>query len=342
MDLDCSTIQLIFLDVTNEYDLDEGDCQTKNLDALLNRLKLACVFQNACACLDADVDATNKDVYNVVRKEILRFVKPRDRYLALGSLLLKSQVFHDTYAHLDRSLIVNVPRTEHKKPYIPVATRLGHIEECDVYPFSISHQFPFVASARLLTETSDSTKREHPIQVGVDIVIYENHNPQLYDSVLEFVDAFRSSFSDAEWGDLQFCRENEHNLLRELYLRWATKEAYTKALGVGLGFNFASFDIRLGPLPYGSLWNTIVEAQNETIRFEGCVFTFEKIRPSMETWLFSFHPLSQSHGSYETQGCGCVAVGPLRKSDSINIESDWTTLPQLIQQHMPCSLNDQD
>lgn len=37
----------------------------------------------------------------------------------------------------------------------------------------------------------------------------------------------------------------QEDQLRRVYALWTTKEAYTKALGIGLGFDFSRIDVRL-------------------------------------------------------------------------------------------------
>jgi phosphopantetheinyl transferase len=38
---------------------------------------------------------------------------------------------------------------------------------------------------------------------------------------------------------------SDESKLQEFYLRWAIKEAYTKALGLGMNVEFQSFEMRL-------------------------------------------------------------------------------------------------
>jgi len=82
--------------------------------------------------------------------------------------------------------------------------------------------------------------------VGLDIVTFEDFNPCLYQSTREFLQVFQSSFTNWEWNCILAVYENgDGHMLREFYLRWAVKEAYTKALGVGMGCSFDSFETRM-------------------------------------------------------------------------------------------------
>ena len=92
-----------------------------------------------------------------ISKTVTRFVKPEDRYLALGSLLLKSRAYHQTsrvrndsenIKDDDKSKpfpVTELPRTEYRKPYIPIdgEHKIRH------HVMSVSHQFPYVGLARL-------------------------------------------------------------------------------------------------------------------------------------------------------------------------------------------------
>ena len=110
----------------------------------------------------------------------------------------------------------------------------------------MSHQFPFVGIARL---PASSQKRS--LHVGLDFAMYEAPNPKLYATTSEFLIVFKESFTPSEWGCINDSsaawfgrrRKSDEDSRREFYMRWAVKEAYTKALGFGLGHEFGKFEI---------------------------------------------------------------------------------------------------
>ena len=177
--------------------------------------------------------------------------------------------------------LVQLNQTLYKKPYIPrpahcpppeqnysryaplncapgggqddeddASALLASRTECSFYPLSISHQFPFVGMAQM----SSSQQSSPPYySLGFDIVTFDDINRRLYSSVHEFVQVFfhqmtpmeQARFSLAPSDESESSSVTDDCLLREFYLLWAMKEAYTKALGVGLGFDFASFGISM-------------------------------------------------------------------------------------------------
>lgn len=314
------------------------------------------------------------------KEDILKYVKLKDRYLALASILLKSRAFHETQngrseAHeLMPSCIVNLPRTIHNKPYIPIRSSPSPSgDEENAHPLSISHQYPFAGMVQLMMmaplsrrEQCCSEKIERlipspPLFVGFDIVVFDEINPKLYHSVQDFVDVFRGSFTASELAalnDRQCCPDDETQL-RELYLRWAVKEAYTKALGVGMGFDFGSFEAVLDTSPddHTSLCSWISSSSTITnssgpLRTTGNVVQMSKStrmdnsqmqRPQNEQWLFFFQPLyssthatSKLNNSHSLRGCGCVCVGPfacIEESEDVTLEVEWTDLEDLMAWH---------
>lgn len=106
--------------------------------------------------------------------------------------------------------------------------------------------------------------RRLPLLVlGFDIVIFDPLNKQMDKTVMAFVEVFECSFTHREYSDIQASgtkgslqyyhgsgtggsvdtlESADLVMHRELYLGWDVKEAYTKALGVGLGFDFGSFE----------------------------------------------------------------------------------------------------
>jgi phosphopantetheinyl transferase len=206
-------------------------------------------------------------------RQILRHVKNRDRWLALASYLLKSQVYHrivgfaslaDDYGKQPpddgavttpaawRRALIELPRSQYNKPFIPLppARRQREQQQFLFEAFSVSHQWPFAGVAFLDDENNDVPMRSSSpqLQVGFDIVVFDPPNDRLYTSVMEFVEVFQSQFTTTEWQEIvQAGRRfgpDDDMLLREFYLRWAVKEAYTKALGKGMHVNFAEFEFR--------------------------------------------------------------------------------------------------
>lgn len=215
--------------------------------------------------------------------------------------------------------LIELPRTKHGKPFIPIkitgsnsgssshgATSSSPLcirkAEENKYPLSVSHQYPYVGMIRIAVVDTESLSeiqmesdksQQNPdnkqqndngpvievaekdnkavnksaenesiqlekiatkssagaahagAMIGFDIVVFDEINYSLYDTVQEFVVVFQHMFSSHEFKIILDCYESPEKQLRELYLRWAVKEAYTKALGVGLGYDFSSFQVIL-------------------------------------------------------------------------------------------------
>ena len=333
------------------------------------------IFDDACLAESFlhRVDPTSdcrEDELAKVQKQILKYLQVKDKYSALISTVLKSQVFHmahKTHREDDTDVegsnksllapIVELPRTPHNKPFIPMFQSNfqlpdGALEE-DVYSFSISHQFPFVGCSHLDFDCEAKILREdftsyRQLKVGLDIVVFEDYNPRLYNNQAEFLDAFRSSFSEWEWGRIHASTVSDH--LREFYVRWAMKEAYTKAQGSGMGIAFDSFDIRLSDT-YGDLrsgdggiWSLVSEASSRSRRRD----SFQRFRGEVTAqgsnsgdnsghlWDIYFLPLrSEQENTPEMSGCACICVGSYRTDTAISkpiedMEVHWTTLDDLL------------
>ena len=305
---------------------------------------------------------------------IMRYVQLKDRYLALASVLLKSRAFHETYSRHNEQCktlpLVELPRTKHNKPFIPTTNvRNGASEQLaeeDIHPLSISHQYPFAGMARLRGTTApvkatsvpktSATRRNQQLLIGFDVVVFDKVNSNLYSTVQEFVDVFRDCFAPSEWTALnndEICLDADWQL-RELYLRWAVKEAYTKALGVGMGFAFSSFETQFANLNEHSLWMWITKGLPiqstlqavATVRqlsssLNPCQFG-STTRPYEENWLFYFLPLfennTNSRRPQDVIACGVVCVGPLSSNAESNLDPSlvvqWTSISDLISWHV--------
>jgi len=201
-----------------------------------------------------------------------------------------------------------------------------------------------------------------PPIVGLDIVVFDELNPRLYSSAEEFLEAFRDQFTENEWKNgiqnpklvaaatttaTATSTISATPKMKEFYLRWAMKEAYTKALGVGMGLEFNTFEIHLEEIDDDasacketSLLDRIMQAThgresslsstststtspNSNCKcFRGRVqFTNQR---SDEYFCFYFLPLTSSNYAAEVaaqatkptpivvEGCACVCVGSFR------------------------------
>jgi phosphopantetheinyl transferase (holo-ACP synthase) len=276
-----------------------------------------------------------------LQRQVTKYLQTKDKYMSLASILLKSRAFYQYRSSLRGEIndtpssstgglsqsaqpesqiasirpIVDLPRTQHNKPYIPIQQNQDETNKCNiqkhgsaatdttkiftmeeaVFPLSISHQFPYIGIATKTTSKSskgpsgaynDKEGRRHHLRqkqqqekegsfsrsclieeeisasvlIGLDIVVFEELNRRLYSTVDEFLDVFFDSLTSREWNRIQSIKnyrddddddkasDNSSRLtdvVNELYVTWAMKEAYTKALGVGLGFNFGQVDIVL-------------------------------------------------------------------------------------------------
>ena len=324
----------------------------------------------------------------------------------------------------DRLPVIDLPRTKHNKPYIPTtklqtdddhhdqdgtkydwrrffpggsttltSSTLSSISLNEImFPLSISHQFPFVGIAtKGIQSTSESVSENETLWlIGLDIVVFEELNRRLYDSVDEFIDVFYESLSSHEWDRIQSIKNRTGNYpdntdmnndsstsssaaltaLHELYITWALKEAYTKALGVGMGFNFGKLDIVLNfddnnedgnksdtSPSRVSYWELIRKRFQDTaipqkryVRASGLirmhddngVITNEN---NPELWDFFFIPVNSAASSTTSAaaGCTCICIGPSYPSHHESTDDsdsgrhkmtiNWETLQSLIDFH---------
>ena len=165
------------------------------------------------------------------------------------------------------------------------------LREEDMFSFSISHQYPFVGMAQIITSTGSENDTDPDVEalrtnndiddshddddvnddtnfkndqqllheiavvptpstliVGMDIVTFDyDINKRLYPNDEDFLNVFRNSFTKNEWeiGIQHPTLLSLRDRVQEFYIRWSMKEAYTKAVGMGMGLEFHTFEIAL-------------------------------------------------------------------------------------------------
>lgn len=282
---------------------------------------------------------TMQDI-ETIQNQVLRYLQPKDKYASLASVLLKSRAFyltHGKHCSDKPKVVVDIPRTEHKKPFIPLLSNdskhLGQsmLEE-NVFPISVSHQFPFVGIAAFHENVNHGTGNS--FLLGMDIVVYDEFNPRLYNNVDEFLDVFQDYFTEREWRTIQSLSSNR---LQEFYIRWSMKEAYTKALGIGMGAKFASIDLCLpsDDEQTNGIFDAMMVRGNK-VYIQRATVVYVNEEKANEQWDFAFLPLFGNMASPLQVGCACIGVGNLA-SQSINpimqIHVDWMNLATLLAWH---------
>ena len=152
---------------------------------------------------------------------------------------------------------VPLQRTKEGKPYIPMSVARG-------YNANVSHAGDLVVFA---SEASD--------MIGVDVMPVELV-PASSTDVEEFFGSMRGQFTSSEWGLIR----SDSDPLRRFYIHWTLKEAYIKAIGIGLGLDL----------------QTIAFEAGDSIRFW---------RDGKEVTTWAFHV-----GSIGTRHVVAVACGP--------------------------------
>jgi phosphopantetheinyl transferase len=253
-----------------------------------------------------------------------------------------------------------LPRTKEGKPYITLVEK--EKSATTTLPFSVSHQHPVVGVA-FLDYTNNpyynmlDTKSNISTLIGMDIVIfgyYFDDCKHLYSSQDEFLSVFKDYFTPKEWAHIQNAATTDCSV-KEFFLRWSMKEAYTKAIGKGMMTHFHSFEITITTF-FGKQegedeevisLSDVVLSKRETSYFQGRIQKKldvidddddNGIDETMD-WSFAFIPWHSFEGedakempSTTASGCVCICAArthmsmPCAISSVVNISS--------------CSLND--
>eukprot|EP00547_Thalassionema_nitzschioides_P000134 CAMPEP_0194212544 /NCGR_PEP_ID=MMETSP0156-20130528/12552_1 /TAXON_ID=33649 /ORGANISM="Thalassionema nitzschioides, Strain L26-B" /LENGTH=313 /DNA_ID=CAMNT_0038940399 /DNA_START=183 /DNA_END=1121 /DNA_ORIENTATION=- len=305
-------VEIDLIDIADLFDGDESAEQLKN--TLLPRALSFCMTSEKFLHIGQrerkNKCKPDKELNKQLQSQILRYVKVPDKYLHFISLLIKSREFHLAYQELcpkgKPKPLITLPRTEKGKPFIPLPGG-----EASDFKFSVSHQKPYLGIGRTFG-----------YEIGIDIVTFDEINKKLYSDESEFLHVFRSSFTDYEWASII----TSSSKLNEFYLQWAVKEAYTKALGLGLSLDFKSFSTRFEGVD--NLWGHVSTQDVENgICIKGFVRCGDQIP---QQWAFFFQ-LLRFNGKAQGCLCACTRAPSEDKNSTINIDvgTKWLTLEEL-------------
>ncbi|XP_024541458.1 L-aminoadipate-semialdehyde dehydrogenase-phosphopantetheinyl transferase [Selaginella moellendorffii] len=197
---------------------------------------------------------------------VLRFVRIEDRKMGILSRLLQRKLVNSVLGIPYKEIIIH--RTPQGKPFLANDRRRLSLPE---FNFNVSHHGDYVAIA----------SEPHHL-VGVDVM---SHDPRIKEQPPAYVENFRSCFTALEWGNIMSSKPDHKKILHQFYRHWCLKEAYVKAIGIGLGFNLQRLEFFFLD---GEIWGQVA-----SVRIDG---------KHREDWSFSLHQLDNEH-------CVCVAKG---------------------------------
>ncbi|KAG9048885.1 copper chaperone of lysine biosynthesis protein [Tulasnella sp. UAMH 9824] len=79
------------------------------------------------------------------------------------------------------------------------------------------------------------------LTIGIDIMKCELPQGETVEGYMNTLSGFLTTF---EWRQLEKHIEDQASAIEHLYKYWTAKEAYAKALGIGLGFDFTRIECR--------------------------------------------------------------------------------------------------
>ncbi|XP_057835415.1 uncharacterized protein LOC131045788 isoform X2 [Cryptomeria japonica] len=208
------------------------------------------------------------------------FVKLEDRKRALVSRMLQYMLIHAVLGIPYDEIVIR--RTEEGKPYL--ANKLEN-HDFPNFNFNSSHHGDYVAIAS-----------EPLCLVGLDIMC---HGIEERQPALEFLKNFSSCFTISEWTTILRAGPNDEDILNQFYRLWCLKEAYIKAVGVGLGYKLERMEFYY---PENQIWSDLAY-----LRIDGM---------EQKDWQFSLHQFGNCHWV-------CVARGPPNQAVSSYGKTLW-------------------
>lgn len=296
----------------------------------------------SCECLQEIVERILKQhngddlqATDDISRDIYRYMKLQDRWIAFCSILLKSRLFHMTKMTKTSSKILPItrlPRNVRGKPFLPPDNKQ--------IKFNVSHQYPFIGLSTYDVENYAD------MEIGLDIVTFDDYLKQRI-SVDEFLGYYCNSFTPFEWS--RICYGSETSRIRNFYIRWAVKESISKAKGIGLAMDFASFQVLIHN------FDCIDSKTVEPISLEdlyrgseyGCqtntnvVSTLQQSGKPEEYWILSFNFIKRDDNQ-ELQGCSCISIGPFSQmpNATLSVTHQAMNMDDLIKTHLQVERSD--
>ncbi|DAZ94008.1 TPA: hypothetical protein N0F65_001619 [Lagenidium giganteum] len=163
------------------------------------------------------------------QNQVQRFMFVKDQRLALASRLLQRAAVHHCF-HVPLPNIV-IERTPERKPFWRRRAQDYNGDDdaaaaaaLRVWNYNVSHHGTIVALASSASHL-----------VGVDVVRIADRPRR--GSAAEFFRAFEGHFNASEWQIIRHAADDDEDAQYAAFYRlWSLKEAYIKAIGIGLGF----------------------------------------------------------------------------------------------------------
>lgn len=189
---------------------------------------------------------------------VRRFYHREDAWRSLVGMLLPYQALREYGFPTDN---VQFSRTSSGKPYLTVPTGMD---------FNVSHDKQMIAMI-----SSVETSGQNASYIGIDVM--RRKIPQ-GETVRTFIRAIDSTLSKTEL-DILAAQQDSHETEKYIFLLWTLKEAYSKALGLGLGFDFQRIEYHI---------------PNNTVHIDG---------KAAEGWHFKMFEVLSPSSSDVYQGC---------------------------------------
>jgi 4'-phosphopantetheinyl transferase len=181
-------------------------------------------WHDALQCVSIDEQARILRLRRPTEKGVFEGRNNPNAKASLVGLLLIRELCHKILELPYHEIII--ARTREGKPYLhPSVMHRCMKKSFAFFNFNISHAGHYVVCVT-----------EPQWLVGVDVM--RHTTPPTRTNIAEFFDNLSSCFTAKEWTVIRQPHYSSHEQLLFFYIFWTLKEAYAKALGIGLGLDF--------------------------------------------------------------------------------------------------------